>query len=195
MVPSATSNSESAAAFGRGGGLLELLRLVCASVGLSSLLIAIPCLVGVWTYGSVARAILAVRGEPILVANGRCNVGRITSNTEFHVVFELANLYKVPTTIVGLSTSCDCITTSSIPLALAPRAMTPIRFKVEAPSRPGSFSRAVRLYTDRRLQPEIILILEGVVIPARRPSQPVAASTNDQVASLVHSSHEASGRR
>jgi len=121
--------------------------------------------VGVAIYGSPAAALAKLRGDSLTVDRPHIDFGHGKAGDFFSQRVIVTNWTSAPLRIIGGTSDCSCITTSDLPITLAPGEAKSIAIEYRVPStdRPGITSRTASLLTDCPKQPALALTLSASV--------------------------------
>ncbi len=109
-------------------------------------------------------------GDLLMVQNKILNFGKVESSSKLNACFYLQNTSQIPVQIVGIQTSCDCLTTSlRPPFELAGGETRAIPFRMEFPDQPEELEREMIFYTNKPQQRRLSAsVVADVQEPARR---------------------------
>jgi len=132
-------------------------------------------------FGSWNATVTRFRGE-ILVPNPPVyGLGLIQPGTEKEFGFEIQNITDSSVEIVGVDASCSCVTTTSLPMTIAPGERKPLAFRATFPaSDPGRKSFSIMLLVNRA-GPMVVLKVEWEQTSEAMPGElphPVAMPSN-----------------
>ena len=123
---------------------------------------------GVLRYGSLTAAIAYLQGYPVAVDTYSKSLGEIRVGEPACSAFALSNLIGKPVTIVGVKTSCGCMTASDLPLTIGAGADGDFTLIVEPRERDiGSECRHTALLYLDVPSPPIVLEVTGNVVASR----------------------------
>jgi hypothetical protein len=113
--------------------------------------VIVACSVGVgaWVYGSPQAALARLRGESITVTPGYLEFGSGHPGDMREATAEVRNWTDRPVRLIGGTSDCSCVVTSSLPIKLKPGETHTILVRMQIrESQPGAFTRNVELWTD-----------------------------------------------
>ena len=118
---------------------------------------------GMWShfrYGSLRLGLSAAVGRELSVENSRLSFGSLDLHKQKVVSFSLHNLSNRPTTIIGSQSNCSCTYAQQLPIVIPARGHRSISISYTA-STPGEVNEQIRLFTDNRTVPQIVLTVTG----------------------------------
>ncbi len=101
-----------------------------------------------WQHGSGAAAIAHLRGETIVVAPNVVDLGSGPRGQFQTFALNVTNYSEKPTTIVGGTSDCSCVSTDDLPVSVESKQTSTIRVRVKFTGSPGEFRRKFVLYCD-----------------------------------------------
>lgn len=134
-------------------GALTLAATVLLGVGLAT--------AGSFIFGSPEAALAALRGENLYVEPYSVDLGSAAPGEKCNRSIKIVNTTDSPIRIIGGWSDCNCVTTQSLPCVVGPHSSEPIQVSVVIPGKPGTFNRAVFLWSDLISQPKAVLRFSG----------------------------------
>lgn len=114
--------------------------------------------VGSWVYGSPQAALARLRGELVTFSHDYVDFGAGAAGQVVEAKVEVHNWSDRPVRLVGGTSDCSCITTSSLPVSIPPGESRPVMVQLKIPrAKPGALTRTAELWTDQDRQQRIWL--------------------------------------
>ena len=151
----------------------DKLRWLTAPVLLATIGLATAAAVVSHRYGSLASALGALEGRPLLLDTYLIDAGKLIQGEDKDVEFRISNRSKGVVRILGARASCVCMQPDELPFDVLPGSMIPFRLRLKVRAmKIGSFSYGIDLYTDCRSEQVVSLRIRGEVVES------VASRTN-----------------
>lgn len=112
---------------------------------------------GLFRFGSLAAALSAVRGDPLLVDRPFRSMSGIRPGSRVLLHYALTNASDRPIKLVGIKASCSCITADELPLTIAVSETKSLSATVKTREDESAKDGSICLYTDHPDSAEIIL--------------------------------------
>ncbi len=124
------------------------IRTTSKLLGGAALVMAVLALGSSYAFGSLAAAVAKLRGDS-LYASSYLDFGSADPGEKLEHPLEVSNLSSEPIRLIGGTSDCSCVTTSAMPLTIAPGESIAITIHLKVPqSDPGAFTRTASLWTD-----------------------------------------------
>jgi hypothetical protein len=105
--------------------------------------------IGIWVYGSPARAWARLQDESLDVSPEYVDCGSGKPGEKLEGKVRVRNWLDEPVLIYGGTSDCSCVTTSGLPLTIPPNGIQEIPLSLRVPqSNPGIYTRQVELRTN-----------------------------------------------
>jgi hypothetical protein len=130
----------------------------------AGVLLALASCAFLLAFANPAEALAWFRGEAITVDPAVSDVGKGEPGEERTFRVQLTNRTNRPIRLVGGTTTCSCIATRDLPLALAEGETGAIEVSVRFVGSQGRFQHHFVLLTDDEKQPEVVARFSGQVI-------------------------------
>ena len=98
-------------------------------------------------YGTVAGLRQRLAGQRLVVANPTAELGTAPKGQPRDFTFRVRNCSGQPVTLLGMRTSCGCVTSAAFPLTIAAGAWHAIDGQIR-PTAAGRQVRGLELYSD-----------------------------------------------
>ncbi len=120
---------------------------------------------GVILYGSPSAALAKLRGEKLTVDRTTLDFGHGRTGDVLTQQVTVTNHSEKPLRIIGGTADCSCITTTDLPVTIAPdeSKSVSIVYKVPHTDQPGITNRQAILMTDCPKRPKLVLTLTANV--------------------------------
>ncbi len=128
------------------------------------LVLAVASGAALLVFPTPAAALAWFRGEAVTVDPPVRDIGKGVRGEKQTFRVGLTNRTKQPIRVVGGTTTCACIATKDLPVALGPRETQTIEVTVQFAGSPGRFQRLFVLMTDAAKQPEVYARFSGEVL-------------------------------
>ena len=116
---------------------MHLLKKPMSKLGLPlaiSIGILVASLVFAYTrFGGIRPAIAYLRGYPAYIIDRDADLGAVHGGTSRTAAFTLINLDSTSTTIVGLETTCGCLSAEELPLSIKANTASTLALRIEMP--------------------------------------------------------------
>lgn len=125
----------------------ETAVVLCCLLGIGVMLAALMG-VGVWIYGSPARAWARLQGEAFDVSPEYVHCGDGKPGEKLKGIVQVRNWTDEPIQVYGGTSDCSCVTTANLPIIIGPNESQEITLWLRVPqSKSGVFTRKVELMT------------------------------------------------
>lgn len=138
-------------------------RGVAVAGGLAALLVLASVAAGTWLYGSPAAALARLRGDKLHISPDTVGFGDGKPGESLTAEVRVRNFTDRPVRLIGGTADCSCVTTSDLPITLAPHGEAAIGVKLKLPESTGNFTRVAAIWTDCDDQRSLRLRLGGRV--------------------------------
>ncbi|MGL4421147.1 MAG: DUF1573 domain-containing protein, partial [Gemmataceae bacterium] len=126
---------------------------------------------GILLFGSVSASLANLRGT-LIVAPNYADFGTGDAGQTLRHTITIHNYSREPVRIVGGTADCSCLTTGSLPVTIAPGGHAELELVLKLPTGTvGAFTRTAKLWTDHKIQRELILTL-GSQVAEPLPASP-----------------------
>ncbi len=130
----------------------------------AAVLLALATGAFLFAFADPADALAWLRGEAITVSPSGYDVGKGQPGEARTFRVRLTNRTDRPIRVVGGTTTCSCVATNDLPLALAKGETGEIAVSVKFAGSPGNFQHRFVLFTDDEQQPQVVARFSGEVI-------------------------------
>ncbi len=124
--------------------------VLCFVLGMGVMVAALMG-IGIWGYGSPARAWARLRGEAFDVSPEYVSCGEGKPGEKLEGIVRVRNWTDEPILIYGGTSDCSCVTTSGLPVTIPSNESLELPLSLRVPqSMPGVFTRKAELMTIMR---------------------------------------------
>lgn len=122
---------------------------VTALVGCSAAMLAMLAVGGTLAFGSLPNALAKLRGESI-GAPQYVDFGTTPPGKQLEQAITITNYTSEPVRLIGGTSDCSCVTTSTMPITIAPGESQTviIKLKIALNTTSGQFTRIAEIWTD-----------------------------------------------
>lgn len=149
--------------------LKRSLRLsLCWTAG-GAIVLAAAALYAQVRYGSPRALPILMRGDALLVAPPRVDLGKLKFGDQRDVALKVKNVGDREICITGVRTSCTCVSASQLPLTLAAAGEGEVRLKIRASATVSDYRQTATLYVSGQASGEVPVTIISEIDPASFP--------------------------
>ncbi len=116
-------------------------------------------------FGSLHDAWLYARGARVVIEPATFRTQSGKSGDTRKAVFVIRNLTGEPVRVLGVTTSCSCLSTDELPVTIAPRSSRPMRVSIKlGGDQPGPIQQVVAHHTDHPTASNLRAIVKGEIV-------------------------------
>lgn len=146
-------------------------RLPFRVLSLTLIILAISAGYGCARFGSLAAALAAVRGDPLVVDQLFKSISGVRPGSRVALRYALTNVSGHPIRLLGARTSCSCTVVGDLPITLAASETRLLKVLIATREDQAAFDGSIRLYTDDLRSTEIVVgySLHFAEVDSRKP--------------------------
>jgi len=116
-------------------------------------------------FGSRHDAWLYARGARVVIEPATFRTQSGKSGDTRKAVFVIRNLTSEPVRVLGVTTSCSCLSTDELPVTIGPRSSRPMRVSIKlGGDQPGPIQQVIAYHTDHPTASNLRGTILGIIL-------------------------------